>query len=58
MVANEKKSYAGQKVKISGKYKECRLWMCETGVVKKMTKGRKFPPHKIGAHWELSRKSK
>jgi len=52
MVANDKKSYAGQKVKDSGKYKECRLGMGETGVVKNMKKGRKFPPHKKGAHWE------
>jgi len=58
MVANKKKNYAGEPAKVSGKYKECRLGTGETGKTINIEKGKKLPPHKIGAHWELSRKSK
>ncbi|MFA5399822.1 MAG: hypothetical protein WC359_05235 [Dehalococcoidia bacterium] len=58
MVANKKKYYAGESAKVSGKYNECRLGTGKTGVTANVKKGDTLPPHKIGAHWELSRKSK
>jgi len=57
MVANKKKNYAGEPAPVSGKYKESRLGTGETGKTINIKKGNKLPPHKIVAHWEISRKS-